>query len=110
TRRSPAPRASASSPSNATSPASGQSSPAMIRSSVVLPDPDGPSSASNSPLATLRSTPSRAANAPNFLTRLLTSIVMRQSLFVEMTFENGLGDQRDQRQHGEQRGDRERRY
>jgi len=36
-------------PSIRTSPTSGQSRPAMIRNSVVLPEPDGPSSASNSP-------------------------------------------------------------
>ena len=47
----------------------------MIRSSVVLPEPDGPSSASNSPLPTFRSTLSSAANAPNFLTMFLTSMV-----------------------------------
>src|SRR5207244_8405374 len=91
-----------------TAPASGQSRPAMILSRVVLPEPDGPSSANSSPLATLRSTPSSAAKAPNFLTRFLTSIVMRQFLFIEMPFENGFCDQRDQRQHRKQRGDRER--
>ena len=47
----------------------------MIRSSVVLPEPEGPSSASNSPFATFRSTPSSAVNAPNFFTIFLTSIV-----------------------------------
>src|ERR1700712_1425550 len=81
----------------------------MIRSNVVLPEPDGPSSASNSPLATLRSTSSSAANAPNFFTMFLTSIATRKS-FVQMPFENGLCNQRDQRQHGEKRSNRERRY
>src|ERR1700739_4766085 len=80
----------------------------MIRNSVVLPEPDGPSSASNSPSATLRSTPSRAANAPNLLKRFLTSMVMGGFLFVQMPLEDRLGDQRDQRQHGKQRRDRER--
>ena len=47
----------------------------MMRSSVVLPEPDGPSSANSSPLATLRSTLSSAAKSPNFLVRFLTSIV-----------------------------------
>ena len=47
----------------------------MIRSSVVLPEPDGPSSASNSPLPTFRSTLSSAVKAPNFLTMFLTSMV-----------------------------------
>ena len=32
-----------------TAPLSGNSSPAMMRSSVVLPEPEGPSSATNSP-------------------------------------------------------------
>src|SRR3978361_642984 len=82
----------------------------MIRNSVVLPEPEGPSSASNSPLPTFRSTPSSAAKAPNFFTMFLTSIATRDLSFVEMPFENGFGDQRDQRQHRQQRGDRERRY
>src|ERR1700710_1953959 len=77
----------------------------MMRSSVVLPEPDGPSSASSSPLATLRSTSSSAANAPNRFTMFRTSIT--QEFLVQMPFENGLCQQRDQRQHGEQRGDRE---
>ena len=80
----------------------------MIRSSVVLPEPDGPSSASSSPSSTLRSTSSSAAKLPNFLTRFLTSMVIgRRVLRRRVTFENGLGDQRDQRQHRQQRGDRE---
>src|SRR3569833_2231764 len=79
----------------------------MIRSSVVLPEPEGPSSASNSPSLTLRSTPSRAAKPPNFLTRFLTSMVICGVSLVQMTFQNGLGDQRDQGQHRQQRGNRE---
>src|SRR3954453_9066470 len=81
----------------------------MMRSSVVLPEPDGPSSASSSPSLTLRSTPSRALKLPNFLTRFLTSMLTCVMSFVEVIFQNGLGDQRDQRQHCRQRGDRERR-
>src|SRR3954469_24554423 len=82
----------------------------MIRSSVVLPEPDGPSSASNSPSATLRSTSSSAAKPPNFFTMLRTSIATGELSFVQMPFENGLCQQCDQRQHGQQRRDRERRY
>src|SRR5439155_16435603 len=86
----------------------------MIRNSVVLPDPDGPSSASNSPLPTFRSTLSSAANAPNFLTMFLTSmvtwIVLWNLCFVQTLFENGLHDQRDQGQHGQERGNRKRRH
>ena len=43
----------ASSRRSAPSPASGISSPAIIRSSVVLPEPDGPSSATSSPVGDL---------------------------------------------------------
>src|ERR1700682_828914 len=82
----------------------------MIRNSVVLPEPDGPSSASNSPSGTFRSTLSSAANAPNFFTIFLTSIATRGCPFVQRPFENGFCYQRDQRQHCQQRGDRERRH
>src|SRR5260370_35699821 len=81
----------------------------MIRSRVVLPEPDGPSNASNSPLSTFRSTLSSAANAPNFFTIFLTSIT-RKLPFVQMPLENGFRHQRDQCQHRQQRRDRERRY
>ena len=57
-------------------PGSGSSSPAMIRSSVVLPDPDGPNRATNSPVATLRLTSFSAVNAPNVLLMLRTSMPM----------------------------------
>ena len=39
---------------------SGSSRPAITRSSVVLPDPDGPRSATSSPVATVRLTSSSA--------------------------------------------------
>src|SRR3954454_13758061 len=80
----------------------------MIRKSVVLPEPEGPSSASNSPSPTFRSTPSSAAKLPNFFTILLISIATRDLPFVQMPFENGFCYQRDQGQHRQQRGDRER--
>jgi hypothetical protein len=38
-------------------PPSGRSNPAIIRSSVVLPHPDGPSSVKNSPASMARLTP-----------------------------------------------------
>src|SRR6185295_12057843 len=86
----------------------------MIRNSVVLPEPDGPSSASNSPLPTLRSTLSSAAKVPNFLTIFLTSmvtwVVPWRLPFVQSPFENGLHDQRDQGKHRQQRGNRKRRH
>src|SRR5438067_3588454 len=86
----------------------------MILSIVVLPEPDGPSSANNSPSPTFRSTSSSAAKLPNFFTMFLTSIVTWICLwdlsFVQPPFEDGLHHQGDQRQHGQQRRDRERRY
>src|SRR5690606_13398712 len=50
-------------------PASGARNPAMARSSVVLPQPLGPSRATNSPCSTCRLTSDRARCSPN---RLLT--------------------------------------
>ena len=50
----------ASSPVSSTSPASAGSSPAMIRRIVLLPDPDGPSSATSCPAGTSNETPSTA--------------------------------------------------
>ena len=47
-----------------TSPASGRSRPAMMRSSVVLPQPDGPSRATTVPGATSRSTSWSTSTAP----------------------------------------------
>src|SRR5436190_13836349 len=46
-------------------PAVGSSSPATIRSVVVLPQPDGPRSAKNRPCSTTRSRSRTAVNAPN---------------------------------------------
>src|SRR3954469_14258744 len=80
----------------------------MIRNSVVLPDPDGPSSATSSPVSTRRSTLSSALKAPNCLTILRTSIVTALLSFHDLTFENRLGDQRDQSQQGQQGSDRKR--
>src|ERR1700733_4629752 len=82
----------------------------MIRNNVVLPEPDGPSNASNSPFPTFKSTSSSAANAPNVLMMLFTSMVIRNWSLVQAAFKNGLRDQRDQGQQRQQRRDRERRY
>src|SRR5699024_8555313 len=51
------------------SPLSGCSNPPIIRSVVVLPDPDGPSSVTNAPPGTSRLMPSTAVVVPNRLTR-----------------------------------------
>src|SRR5262245_9473143 len=48
-------------------PSSGSRMPAMMRSNVVLPQPDGPSRVTNSPLSTDSETPSTAATASNRL-------------------------------------------
>src|SRR6476620_9506057 len=54
-----------SAPSRITAPASGVSKPAIIRSVVVLPQPDGPSMVKNSPGGICRSIPSTATTSPN---------------------------------------------
>src|SRR5215471_16520077 len=48
-------------------PSSGVSKPAIMRKVVVLPQPDGPSRAKNSPAAIVRSTPSTARLMPSKL-------------------------------------------
>src|SRR4029453_16977812 len=53
-----------SSPPSRIAPVSGRSKPAIIRSVVVLPEPDGPSIVKNSPSATCRSTLSTRATGP----------------------------------------------
>src|SRR5215510_14578989 len=49
------------------SPALALSSPAISRSSVDLPQPDGPTNTQNSPCSISRSTPSRTRVVPNHL-------------------------------------------
>src|SRR5690242_21074624 len=51
------------------SPALGSSKPATMRSVVVLPQPDGPTSTTNSPSSIARLTLFTAATAPNDLLR-----------------------------------------
>src|SRR5579884_1763230 len=51
-------------PSTSTWPLSGWTKPATMRSNVVLPQPDGPRIAANSPSATVRLTPSSAVTIP----------------------------------------------
>src|SRR5213079_443240 len=57
-------------PLRRTSPEVGCSKPAIIRSVVVLPHPDGPSSEKNSPDGMSRSMPSTAVKLSNRFTRL----------------------------------------
>src|SRR5207249_4881108 len=60
-------RGSRSAPSSVIEPASAVSRPAMIRSSVVLPQPDGPKSVTNSPREMVRWTLSRTRVDPKDL-------------------------------------------
>src|SRR4051812_29607084 len=54
-------------------PAVGMMKPATIRSVVVLPQPEGPSTASISPLPRLKFAPSTASVVPNALLMFLSS-------------------------------------
>src|SRR5580693_8306535 len=56
-------------PSTATEPESAASKPARMRSAVVLPQPDGPSSATSSPGAISSDRPARARTAPKWRLR-----------------------------------------
>src|SRR5689334_98728 len=65
--------ASRSSPSSRTAPEVGSTKPAIICKVVVLPQPDGPSSETNSPFSTLSDKPSTAFRPPKILVRLSSS-------------------------------------
>ena len=110
--------APASSPSKASAPSLIGSSPAMRRRSVVLPEPEGPSSARSSPGATLRSTriesamgaealrdaahldPARREGAARERPRLQSRLLAERG--ADAPFENGFEAKRDQRQKGEE--------
>src|ERR1700746_2183095 len=62
-----------STPASLIEPASGRSKPAIMRSVVVLPEPDGPSSVKNEPCSTRRSTSSTATTSPYTLRAPTTS-------------------------------------
>ena len=56
------------------------SSPAIMRSSVDLPQPDGPTSTVNEPSAMSMSTPCRTAVSPKFfLTDWIVTLAMRST-------------------------------
>jgi len=55
------------------SPDVGRSSPAIMRSRVVFPQPEGPSKTKNSPSRIDKLTPSTAWKSPNRLVRLRSS-------------------------------------
>src|SRR4029077_10750547 len=82
------------------------------RSSVVFPDPDGPSKETNAPCGAVKLTPFKAPNSPKFLTNESTISDMASSLmmvhggdFVRIApFQNGFDDQRHERQQRQERG------
>src|ERR1041385_1777241 len=67
-RRSRGDRSLTTSPPISTSPEVGTSSPAIMRSKVVLPDPDGPRKTRNSPSSVTRSTSFTAPGVPGLKT------------------------------------------
>src|SRR5688500_3538634 len=76
--------------------------PEITRSSVVLPEPEGPSSATSSPSGMSTVTPASAGNSPNAFWTL--SMLTRMGL----PFEERLENDRDQRDADQDRRDRER--
>ena len=113
-------------------PSDAVSSPARSRSSVVLPDPEGPSSARSSPGAISRSTWSRTSSAPNAFERPRMEMARgapnvfgddrsargdarsaRRAASRSMTagrptsLKNGLESERDQSEAGQERGEGE---
>ena len=85
----------------------------MMRSSVVLPEPEGPSSATSSPAGMSRLRSSQTTVAPKRFCRWRTSMLIgaprRAGDAADAALDEVLERERHQRQHGEQRRDRERR-
>src|SRR5687768_18541640 len=69
----------------------------MMRSNVVLPEPDGPSRATSSPESTRKLTSRSATKSPKLRVRFLTSMPMYSPFY------DGLQDQRDDRQECQER-------
>src|SRR5258706_7563756 len=80
-----------------TAPASGGASQFRQRSSVDLPDPDGPSTQTTSPRVTVRLTPSSTRFAPNDLTTLSAFIATGRVVSIVVSiidsFSSGKRDQ-----------------
>src|SRR3546814_16522500 len=88
------------------SPAVISSSPATMRSSVDLPQPDGPTSTTSSPSAISRSTPRIASNPPGYILRTPLSCTPAIGLLLRLdeTFdEQALHSDHaeDRRKHGQ---------
>src|SRR6202158_1507325 len=81
------------------------SSPAMMRSSVVLPQPDGPSSATNSPSATFNDNSCSAVALPKSL-RIL-SIAMPAMSQLQKRRNSAIGDAPHREQVAPDREDEE---
>src|SRR5882672_419781 len=69
-----------SSPSSRMRPSDGNSSPAIMRSVVVLPQPDGPSITKKTPLSTVNDESLTAVNPPNCLRRFSMRICAMASV------------------------------
>src|SRR5438067_5980546 len=95
---------------NHTLPLAGTSRPARMRRSVVLPDPDGPSKATNSPSSMVSDTSPSAGYAEKLLetcsTRIDTS-VLRGELIAVAPLERGLEREGDDGEEGEKRSNGE---
>src|ERR1035438_8700168 len=102
-----------------TSPAVGISSPAIMRSTVVLPPPLGPSNAISSPSFTENVTLLTTVVSPNFFVTAFSSMLMRLSTINSCNYQplparllplhEGLDAQRKERQQRQQARHRERR-
>src|SRR4249920_2718673 len=92
-------------------PASGTRKPATIFNVVVLPQPLGPSSVTNSPGATVRSIASTAVSAPKRLVSdasCSAGSAMAGFLIEEIADTDEAAEQRDQRQRDQHRQDGDR--
>ena len=69
-------------PSSSTCPLLAASSPATMRRNVVLPQPDGPTSAMNSPRSTARSMPRSASDRRTIYAEIAVSPDFGQHVFV----------------------------
>src|SRR5215213_8274835 len=91
---------------NHTSPLSGTSSPARMRRRVVLPEPEGPSRATNSPLSMVSETSSSAGYAEKLFATCSARIDMSMpgcELISVPPLEPGLERKSNDREEGEER-------
>src|SRR5262245_46300899 len=83
----------------------------MMRSRLVFPEPEGPRSATSSPVGTVRLTSLTATKEPKVLVTLRTSIdmgVLRAACPGAAPLDHGLRDERHEGEEGEERRDCER--